>query len=178
MTRGYLNAPEELAPEIHGLAWSTLRHRSAWTREKRREPPRALSSLDGQAHDISIILKALDVVHQALHQEETAAILVLEVLGRCWVGSLFLEIEPRSFIDNVEDDSIRAYNGADTNLFVFRFAIAAKNRVRYRFSERDTDVERSLMGVQMKLATLSRRELHYAIDVAYVARYSDIQSDV
>jgi len=123
-------------------------------------------------------LKSLDIVHEPLHQEKSAAVFLLEMLGRGWIGSVFVEVEPGTFVYDIEYDLIVADNCANANLLVLCFPIAAKDRVRNRLSESDADIERAFMGWQMKLATLSRRELHYVIDVAYVARYLDIESDV
>jgi hypothetical protein len=156
-----------MAPLHHDHAQSTPRLRTEWIRGTQRELPRALSSPDCQTDDVAVRLEPFDVVHQTLHQEKSATILMLDVFRRGW-----------TFVNDIEDHGIIAYGCTHTHALFMREAVTAKDRVRYGFGERDTDVERAFARRQLKLATLSRRELDYAVNVPNVAGDLDIESDV
>jgi hypothetical protein len=134
--------------------------------------------LDRKSYDVAVRLESLDTIHQLLHEEETATVFLLEILGQRRIGPCRGKVESRTFVGDVENDGVIAYGRANSYVLVFSLAVAAQYRVRDRFSEGDSNVQRAFTGWQMKLATLSRRELDYAFYVLDVAWDLDIERDV
>jgi hypothetical protein len=112
---------------------------------------------------------ALHVVHELLHEEQSASVLAIDVAGRGGIDQRRVEIESRTLVRDLDDQPKTIDLGANVDVLRGVVEVAAEDRVGQRLGERDGDVEHDLALCVVQLFALAADEFNDTLDETDVA---------